>query len=286
MQSDVIAGASDAPREAMSLWFREPARKWAEALPLGNGRLGAMVFGGIASERIALNESTLGSGSPVGRRAPEAAHVMPELREAVRSGDDARATRLVQKQQGPFSEAYLPVGDLLIAFDESPASVRSYRRDLDLTRAVVTTRYENAGAVCTRESFVSAPDQVIVTRLTCDRAGKLSVRVSMQTQLGFPRVHVDGHTLILHGKAPLTSPPDYRKGEVVYATDPHGEGMNFDARVRLIVQGGSIHAENDCCLTRSRPTARSRSGRIRTTKPPTRTTGTCRTWWGSFHSTM
>jgi hypothetical protein len=114
-------GQSRAPAAApLSLWYRAPAAQWVEALPIGNGRLGAMVFGGVSSERIALNESTLWSGTPVGRAAPQAAHLMPQIRAAVLARDFAKAGELVRKQQGPWTEAYMPLGDLLLEFANAP----------------------------------------------------------------------------------------------------------------------------------------------------------------------
>ena len=104
----------------LKLWYTQPATKWVEALPVGNGRLGAMVFGGVARERIALNEDTLWSGAPRESNNPDAREQLPAVRRAIAEGHYEEADRLTKKMQGPFTQSYLPLGDLLLA---SPASL-------------------------------------------------------------------------------------------------------------------------------------------------------------------
>ncbi len=239
-------GEAPAPATPMMLWYRSPASRWVEALPVGNGRLGGMVFGDVAAERIALNDATLWSGTPVGRNAPEAAHLMPEMRKAVLSGDLARAEDIARKQQGPWTEAYMPLGDLLLTFSQVPSVVTNYRRTLELHRALQATRYVADGVTYTREVFASAPDQVIVVRLSADQHARVSFSASLNTQLGFRAVRKEGgDVLVLTGKAPANALPNYRGGKLTYADDPDGEGMNFEVRLKAVSTGGTVHIDGE-----------------------------------------
>jgi len=158
------AGGSD---PLLSLWYRQPAKTWTEALPVGNGRLGAMIFGGVTNERLQLNEATLWSGGPRDWNNPGAKEILPQVRAAIFAGDYVKAGELCKMMQGPYNESYQPLGDLRLAFPggENIAS-NSYVRRLDLDRAVATVRYRDGDATFTREIFSSYPDQVMVVRLT------------------------------------------------------------------------------------------------------------------------
>jgi alpha-L-fucosidase 2 len=237
---------SAAPDNALTLWYRDAAKSWVEALPVGNGRLAGMVFGDIRNERIALNEGTLWSGSPIGRQSPASAHVMPELRRAVLSGNLARAEELACQQQGPYGESYLPLGDLLIDFDHKPESVQSYRRSLDIERAVQVTEYVADGVKHTREVFASAVDQVIVVRLRAEQQGHVHFTARLQSQLGFVATKTQGDdTLVMTGKAPEHADPHYVGGKLTYAKDVSGEGMNFELRLRIMAESGSVEPFKD-----------------------------------------
>jgi alpha-L-fucosidase 2 len=151
------------------LFYREPAKIWTEALPVGNGRIGGMVFGGVAEERIGLNEATLWSGGPVPESVnPEAASYLPALRKAAMEEDYPEADRLARKMQGVWSESYLPLGDLLIRQELGGHVVSGYRRELNIRDAVARTFYTANGVEYMREVFASAPDQVLVVKWTCN----------------------------------------------------------------------------------------------------------------------
>src|ERR1051325_5315202 len=121
--------------EPLVLWYREPAKEWVEALPVGNGRLGAMVFGGIEKDLIQLNEATLWSGGPSNWNNPKAREVLPEVRRAIFAGDFELAEKFCHQMQGPYNQSYQPLGDLHLEFNHS-APVEFYERSLDLIRAV------------------------------------------------------------------------------------------------------------------------------------------------------
>ena len=124
-----------------AIWYKQPARNWNEALPVGNGRLGAMVFGKVDGELLQLNEETLWSGGPVNRNPnPGVAKYLPEVREALFREDYAQAAKLTQQIQGLYTEAYQPLGDLLLKQDLTGTSTEYYR-DLNINNATATTRF-------------------------------------------------------------------------------------------------------------------------------------------------
>src|SRR5436190_797443 len=146
------------------LWYDKPATQWVEALPIGNGRLGAMVFGGTASERLQLNEDTLYAGGPYDPNNPEALQSLPQARQLIFAGKFKEASDLIgQKMMAhPIKQMpYEPVGDLRLEF-AGHEDVSNYRRELDLDSAIVKVSYNAQGANFTREVFSSPIDQVII----------------------------------------------------------------------------------------------------------------------------
>jgi alpha-L-fucosidase 2 len=225
------------------LRYPQPARVWTEALPVGNGRLGAMVFGGIGSERLQLNEATLWSGAPRDWNNPGARAVLPEIRAAIFAGDYVKAGELCKKIQGPYNESYQPLGDLRLTFPVDPAMPPThYERTLDLDRAIATVRYRIGDATFTREVFSSFPDQVIVVRLTCDQPGRIQFDAAADSPLRYS-THTEGDTtLVLRGRAPAHVDPSYLGSEhpIRYDDGPNPEGMTFDLRVRVLAEGGRV----------------------------------------------
>ena len=228
----------------LTLWYRQPATQWVEALPVGNGRLGAMIFGGVTSEHLQLNEETLWSGGPSEWNTPAAQAALTGVRAAVFSGNYREADRLALGLQGAFTQSYQPLGDLHLHFAHSnPAT--AYRRALDLDSAVATTRYTVDGVAYTRAVFVSTPDQAIIVRLTCDHPGKLSFTAQLNSQLRHTSTALDDHTLQLRGKCPAHVEPSYRQIEpaVIYAEDENGPGLHFGAALTVKAEGGTVHTD-------------------------------------------
>jgi alpha-L-fucosidase 2 len=229
------------------LRYGSPAQKWVEALPVGNGRLGAMVFGGWQSERLALNEATLWSGGPTDWNNPGAREILPQVRAAVFAGRFQEAEALCKKMQGPYNQSYQPLGDLKLELPYAPdLAPGNYERTLDLDRAVTTTRYTYDGATYTREVFSSFPDQLIVVRLTCDLPRRISLVASLASQLRHTLTAGTENTLILHGKAPSHVDPNYLRdatNPIRYDEGPDAEGMTFDLRVHAIADGGMTKRE-------------------------------------------
>ena len=163
------------------MWYHQPARTWNEALPVGNGRLGAMIFGGVAQEQLALNEDTLWSGRPHDHANPEALPHLAQVRELIFAGRYAEAQeRCDQYLMGvPIHlQAYQPLGDLWLRFPDHAAAA-DYRRELDLEDGVVRVSYRLGQITFLREVLASAVDQVIAVHLTCDQPGQISLEIAL-----------------------------------------------------------------------------------------------------------
>ena len=231
-----------------TLWFEKPAPQWADALPLGNGRLGAMVFGGHTTERIALNEDTLWSGAPKNWNNPDAPNHLPIVRKLVLEQKDyTAADQEMHKMQGPFNEAYEPLGDLLIDLHHS-ANITNYRRELDLDTGRSTISYASDGTRYTREVFVSHPAQLVVVKLTATGASSLNAVVRLKSALQSTSIS-SGNTIELTGKAPSYSAPNYLDSQdpIQYSSEP-GKGMYFAAALQASTTGGSIEHQADGSL--------------------------------------
>src|SRR5262245_32880869 len=173
------AGLSPDPsRSSLLLWYSSAANTWVEALPIGNGSLGAMIFGGVGRERLQLNDDTLWSGGPRDWDNPKAKDVLPDIRKAVFAGEYVEADGLAQKRMGPSTESYQPLGDLAITFEHGDVG-RAYRRELDLRAGIARVSYKVGDTTFTREAFSSHPGQIIAMRLAADHPGRLSFLVTL-----------------------------------------------------------------------------------------------------------
>lgn len=235
--------AATAPASDLRLWYPKEANRWTEALPVGNGRLGAMVFGGITNEHLQLNEDTLWSGAPRDWNNPAARDILPQVRAAIFAGDYVKAGELCKKMQGPYNQSYQPLGDLRLAFPGgNNVASNAYERSLDLDRAVATVRYRSGDATFTRELFSSHPDQVIVVRLTCDKPGRINFSATADSPLRHTVKTERANTLVLRGKAPVHVDPSYLRSSnpIRYDDGPNPEGMTFDLHVRALAEGGVV----------------------------------------------
>ncbi|MCO5936121.1 glycoside hydrolase family 95 protein [Mucilaginibacter sp. RB4R14] len=232
------------------LWYKQPATTWTEALPLGNGRLGAMVFGKVDEEIIQLNESTLWSGGPVKTNVnPEAHTYLPQIREALLKNQDySLAAKLSKKMQGLYSQSYLPLGDLVIKQAFKDASPASYYRDLNIQDAITTTRFKIDGTEFTRQVFASAPDQVIVIRLTADKPKQLTFKVGTKSLLNYKNMVVSKNELVMKGKAPSHVDPVYynpNKEPVKYENSDSCNGMRYELRVKALSNDGTVQTDTN-----------------------------------------
>ena len=214
----------------LTLWYRAPATHWTSALPVGNGRLGAMIFGGVAREHLQLNEDTLWAGGPYDPNNTNALAALPEVRRLIFAGQYDAAAGLVASNmmaQPVRQMPYETVGDLFLTFPTN-AAVENYRRDLNLDTAVASVRYTANGVHFQREIFSSPVDQVIVVRLTADKPGQISFTAGMNTpQAATMNTEAPG-TLVMSG---VNGDSSGIKG-----------ALKFQARVRAIARGGKTSA--------------------------------------------
>lgn len=229
-------------QDDLKLWYRQPARNWNEALPLGNGHLGAMVFGGVAEERYQLNEATLWSGGPVNTNPnPAAPQYLSEIRKALFEEDYQKAEALTKKMQGLFTESYEPLGDLRLK-QELNGSPTAYYRDLDISRAVATTRFTVGGVEFTREQFISEPQRVMVIRLTASQKGALNFSVQTSSPLS-AKAQANGNQIVLKGNAPMHTDPSYLETmelPVIYNDPQQCKGMRFELQVNVKNTDGQV----------------------------------------------
>ncbi|WP_338868781.1 glycoside hydrolase family 95 protein [Spirosoma sp. SC4-14] len=222
---------------SLKLWYKQPAgTTWTSALPIGNGRLGGMVYGNPDQEIIKLNESSVWSGGPNRNDNPDALAALPTIRKLIFDGKQAEAQKLAAKSiesKKINGMMYQPVGNLVLNFPGHQQS-SNYYRELDIERAVATTTYTADGVRYTRQVIASVPDQVIVLRLTADKPGKLSFAAFMTSPQKNERT-VDGATkLVLTG---TTSDHEGVKGQV-----------HFNAHVRVLPEGGQT-SRTDTSIT-------------------------------------
>jgi alpha-L-fucosidase 2 len=221
------------------LWYNRPAEEWVESLPIGNGRLGGMIYGGIKHERISLNEDTLWAGTPREADNDEAFHYLDETRKLIFEGKYREAQTIIENHMlGPWSHSYQAMGDLHLEFKHSSQAI-GYRRELDLSTALFQTEFTRNGVRFTRESFVSAVDQVMVIRLESDKQGELDFDASLTSPLNYSSHKVDKDYIVLKGQAPSVVDPmhDQTEDPVRYED---GKGMTFQIHVRAVAEGGIV----------------------------------------------
>jgi alpha-L-fucosidase 2 len=235
-------------QQDLRLWYNKPAQNWNEALPLGNGRIGAMVFGRIEEELIQLNEETLWSGGPVNNNPnPFAKNYLPDIREALLREDYPKAEELTKNMQGPFTESYQPLGDLILkqTFEGTPTE---YYRDLNIGTAISTIKFKSGGTTFTREYFISAPDQVMVVRLTSEKENSINIQVGLQSQLYVVTEADDNGLITMKGRAPSHVDPSYMEAmdqPVVYNDANQCRGMRFVVNVQAKATGGNVSSEGE-----------------------------------------
>jgi len=250
-ETAVLTGAAAAPAGKYVLWYRQPAGRWVEALPVGNGRLGAMVYGGVADELLQLNEDTLWEGYRRDGANSNALAALPEIRRLLFEDKNNEAAALAGKTMMGVPmriKSYQPLGDLQLLENSNLTLASNYCRDLDLDTGIATVRYQANGATFTREVFASKPDNVIVVRLACDRPGRLNLKLALTREREAQCLNdpTDPHRLILRGQL-----------SVQYLGETNATpGMRFEGEVlalptggKLTASGGTISVENADSLT-------------------------------------
>ena len=249
--------APTAPAEPLTLHYDRPAEYFEEALPLGNGRLGAMVYGNPFCEHVSLNDITLWTGEPDrGAEHPDlqktgldgdGSEALKAIREALEQEDYKLADALQRRLQGHYSETYMPLGTLHFSYDS--CAVSAYSRTLDISTASASVSYERDGVPFRADYFISAPDSVMVVQLTSE--SPFTVRISMGSQLPHETTcEKDG--IVMDGYAAWHAYPgyyDYKElADSRYLYDPE-RGIHFRTRLAVLAQGGSInHADSTLIL--------------------------------------
>jgi alpha-L-fucosidase 2 len=208
----------------LSIWFNHPALNWNEALPVGNGQLGAMIFGGVQNEKLQLNEKSIWSGRDEDFVNPEARKALPLVRQLLFEGKYAEAQKLAQdKMMGnkKTGSSYQTMGDLDISFNRNQPFYH-YKRDLDLSTAVARVQYQQGEVHYRREMFSSARDHVLVVRLTADKAAMLSFSLSLSREGNKADVQISGTEITMQEKV------------------GSGAGVKFVCRVKVIPEGGRV----------------------------------------------
>jgi len=235
-------------QSALKLWYNKPATTWTEALPIGNGRLGAMVFGNVQEELIQLNEATLWSGGPVKTNVnPSSPQYLQPLRDALFKGDYKTADAMAHKMQGLYTESYMPLADLVINQSFINKASSNYYRDLNIQDGIATTKYTVGNADYKREVFASAPDNIIVIRLSSGKQKNLSIDVAAKSILKY-RLKTDKNILLLQGKAPSHVEPSYynpKRELVVYNDTTDCSGMRFELQVKAVCKEGKMITDSN-----------------------------------------
>lgn len=231
----------------LKLWYRQPARNWNEALPIGNGRIGAMVFGGVNEELIQLNEESLWSGGPVNPNPnPGAVKYLPQIRKALENEDYKLAEDLAKNMQGLFTESYEPLGDLMIRQDFA-GTPTAYRRELDISNATSTTTFTVDGVEYSREIFISGPDQLMIIKLKAGKKGALNFSASTKSQLIYTNVSIAKDEVAMKGQAPSHTDPSYNQTmeiPVIYNDPSRCRGMRFELRMKVKESDGEVTSDS------------------------------------------
>lgn len=228
----------------MMLWYRQPATTWLQAMPIGNGMIGAMVFGSVPQERIALNESSFWSGRPHNYDDPNAGNYFGQIRDLVFAEKFQEAEKMADDHFWGIpnsQEAYQPIGDLLLSFNDT--NVTDYRRELNMETGIAKITYRMDDAVITRETFVSWPDKVIVIRINSDKPGKINFGAQ------FKGPYIESNTagknsLVMKGtwKGPFSAPATGMDGLIARTK---GNGLRYEASLTARLEGGQSEASGD-----------------------------------------
>lgn len=228
----------------MKLRYKAAAKEWTEALPIGNGRLGAMIFGGVEKELLQLNEDTLWSGPPKDWNNPRAKEVLPEVRQLLDEGRFLEADQLSRSMLGPNTQSYLPLGDLHLQFDHGNIA-HSYIRSLNIAEGISKVQYQIGEVSYTREVFASHPDQVIVIRLQTSHVGMLNVHARLDSQLRYETA-VDGNHILFRGIAPEHVDPNYHTTDhpIIYGQPETTEAIRFEGRLGAEHDDGALQVNS------------------------------------------
>ena len=223
-----ISASNEPPKEPLSLWYKQPAKQWTEALPVGNGRLGAMLFGGLQNEHLQFNEDTVWTGTPHDYAHKGAAKFLPQIRQLLWDGKQREAEDLAGREfmSIPLGQKkYQPFGDVRLKFP-GIESASDYRRALNLDSGLASVSYKIGNTQFTREVFASFPAQVIVMRLAANQNNALNFSINLDCPHPNSQVKIEGDEIVLSGQV--------EEG-----------GIRFEARLKAILEGGTLAADDN-----------------------------------------
>ena len=224
----------------LTLWYDKPAKDWNEALPVGNGTIGAMIFGRTGVELIQLNEQTLWTGGPANLNPNLTAfQYLQTARDAILIDSINQAVKLLKKIQGPNTQMYQPMGNIIIkqTFSSEPVN---YYRDLNISNATSTTKFTVDGVEYTREIFSSAPDKILIIRIRSSKAHALNFTVDVNNELKYEKLVTTTNELVLKGKARITSDERRNMKTLIYEEPEACYGMRFQFRVKAVNKDGEV----------------------------------------------
>src|SRR5699024_5411810 len=222
----LLAGIQNAEAQSLKLWYNQPAEKWTEALPVGNGSLGDMVYGKPLRGHIQLNEERLWTGHTIERINPSASAYLDSVRQLIFAGKYLEAEELAQekimgKRLDTGVHTYQTLGDLYLRFGDT-TKVQNYRRQLDLTNGLMNIQYQKEGVAYKREIFSSYPDQILAVKLTADESGKLNFVLQLDRPSPNKKIDVNNNTIVMREHV------------------GNGDGVHYTARLKLDQNGGTV----------------------------------------------
>ena len=259
--------AESVQNNPLALWYRTPAKVWTDALPIGNGRLGAMLFADPQHDRFQINDITVWSGGPMPNAdRPGAYEALPAIRQALRRGDYATGTRLVRenmtttgKGDSEYWPSYETLGDVTFEYKLASDTVTSYTRWLDISRAVAGVSFTAGGVTYTRESFASAPDHAILSHITASQPGSISFTLRLSREASATTSALGKNTLVMRGDSTFPPQPT-QPAQPPVTIEPHAGfpgaplespapsrpgNLDYEAQIRVLAKGGSVRAKGD-----------------------------------------
>ncbi|GKX67840.1 glycoside hydrolase family 95 protein [Inconstantimicrobium mannanitabidum] len=230
----------------LRLWYNTPAKEWVEALPVGNGRLGAMVFGNVSKERIQLNEDTLWAGIPRDTQNYESHKYLEEVRSLIVKDKFFEAQKLMNdKLLGAYTESYSPMGNLYLDFQHSSDAYINYKRELNIQEAVLRISYDIEDVNYRREIFASKPDNAIIMKFDADKVNSISFIAHLDSLLRYEVESISPNSIALNGRAPIHAVPSYEQSDnaIIYDED-NRMGMTFQTRVNVKLVGGTVSTKD------------------------------------------
>jgi len=237
-----ILSAQNAEFIPLKMEYKQAAQNFSEALPIGNGKMGAMIYGAWETETIVLNDNTLWSGSLREWNNSNSALLFPIIKQEAMENDFAEAEIIWKKMEGPYPECYLPLANLMLDFIHPFGAVSNYKRELDIDSALCKIEYSIGNVQFRRQIFASYPSKTIILHFEASQKSHISLDVSLRSKLHYTTEAIDANEFILKGKAPShVAQSESETTQVVY---DQNSGMSFEVRIKAIATNGSVSTDN------------------------------------------